>query len=131
MRDRIVISIHDQVLSQRMQMDPKLTLEKAKILTGQREAIRVQQKILEASTKATSTVDHVHKSIQKGKRGQFQSIKATARSQPSKSCMRCGRGPHPYHQCPAKDAQCHKCKHKGHFASNCRSKSVAEVGDIP
>ena len=45
--------------------------------------------------------------------------------------MRCGKGPHPRHQCPAKDTQCHKCKQKGHFAAHCRSKSVAEVGDIP
>ena len=38
--------------------------------------------------------------------------------------MRCGRGPHPCHQCPTKDVQ-------GHFAVQCRSKSVAEVDDIP
>ena len=63
---------------------------------------------------------------------QFHSSKpSTARLQQSKSCMRCGRGPHPRHQCPAKDMQCHKCKYEGHFAVHCRSKSVAEVGDIP
>ena len=43
--------------------------------------------------------------------------------------MRCGRGPHPHQQCPARDVQCNKCKHKGHFAAHCRSKSVAKVAD--
>lgn len=39
--------------------------------------------------------------------------------------------PHPCHLCPAKDVQCHNCKHKGHFAVHCCSKSVAEVGNTP
>ena len=43
--------------------------------------------------------------------------------------MRCGRGPNPCHPCPARDVQCNKCKHKGHFAAHCRSKSIAEVAD--
>ena len=43
--------------------------------------------------------------------------------------MRCGRGTHPRQQCPARNVQCNKCTHKGHFAAHCRSKSVAEVTD--
>lgn len=39
--------------------------------------------------------------------------------------------PHPCHLCPAKDVQCHNCKHKGHFTVHCCSKSVAEVGNTP
>ena len=42
LRDRIVVGIQDQALSQRMQMDPELTLEKAKTFTRQKEAIREQ-----------------------------------------------------------------------------------------
>ena len=59
MRDRIVAGIRDQVLSQRMQMDPELTLAKAKTLSRQREAIREQQVVLGSTTKVTSSVDHV------------------------------------------------------------------------
>ena len=52
-------------------MDPKLTLEKAKTLTHQREVVREQQEILGASIKATSSIDHPQKSSQKGKRSLF------------------------------------------------------------
>ena len=132
LRDRIVVGIQDQALSQRMQMDPELTLEKAKTFTRQKEAIREQQLMLESTTKTTTSVDQVQRLHQKGKRTQSHSFKPPpARPPSSKLCMRCRRGPHPRHQCPAKDVQCHKCKHKGHFAVQCRSKSVAEVGDIP
>ena len=37
--DRIVVGIRNQALSEQMQSDPKLTLEKAKTLVLQREAI--------------------------------------------------------------------------------------------
>ena len=55
--DRNVASIRDQALSQRMQLDPDLTLEKAKTLSYQRETVREHQEILESSTKATLSVD--------------------------------------------------------------------------
>ena len=42
LRDRLVVGIRDSSLSERMQMDPDLTLEKAKMLVRQREAIRKQ-----------------------------------------------------------------------------------------
>ena len=132
-RDRIVVGIRDQALSQRMQLDPDLTVEKAKTLSRQREAVREHQEILGNSTSAGSStkvtsIDQVRKSSHKGKKPPKS---PAARQQPSQPCSRCGRGPHPRHQCPARDVQCNKCKHKGHFAAHCRSKSVAEVTDTP
>ena len=44
--DRIVVGIRDTSLSKRLQMDPELTLEKAKMLVRQREAVREQQRTL-------------------------------------------------------------------------------------
>jgi len=38
-RDRIIIGIRDLSLSERLQMDPELTLEKAKTMVRQREAV--------------------------------------------------------------------------------------------
>ena len=132
-RDPIVVGNCDQALSQRMQLDPDLTLEKAKTLSRQREAVREHQEILGNSTSAGSStkvtsIDQVCKSSHKSKKPPKS---LAARQQPSQSCSRCGRGPHPRHQCPARDVQCNKCKHKGHFAAHCRSKSVAEVTDTP
>ena len=39
-RDRIVVGIHNQAQSERLQMDAGLTLEKAKTLVRQREAVQ-------------------------------------------------------------------------------------------
>ena len=41
--DRIVVGIKDASLSERLQMDPELTLEKAKTVVRQRQTVREQQ----------------------------------------------------------------------------------------
>ena len=41
-RDRIIVGIRDQSQSVRLQMDPRLTLEKAKVLVRQCEAVQEQ-----------------------------------------------------------------------------------------
>ena len=43
-----------------------------------------------------------------------------------KKCSRCGKEPHTRNKCPAKDAVCHACQKKGHYSSQCRSKTVDE-----
>ena len=45
-RDRLVVGIRDTNLSERLQLDPQLTLEKAKKAIRQREAVKEQQKEL-------------------------------------------------------------------------------------
>ena len=49
-RDKIVVGIRDSSLSERLQMDPELTLEKAKTIVRLREAIREQQCVLKGNT---------------------------------------------------------------------------------
>ena len=44
--DRLVVGIRDKVLSERLQLDPKLTLESAKKAVRQREAVKEQQQTL-------------------------------------------------------------------------------------
>ena len=46
-RDRIVVGIRDSALSQRLQLDPNLTLETAKKMVRQWEAVGEQQNLLE------------------------------------------------------------------------------------
>ena len=45
-RDRLVVGIRDASLSERMQMESDLTLDQAKKLVRQREAVHEQQEIL-------------------------------------------------------------------------------------
>ena len=47
-RNRLDVGLRDLVLSQRLQMDPDLTLEKVKTLSHQREAVTEQQGLLHA-----------------------------------------------------------------------------------
>ena len=55
-RDRIVVGIRDAQLSQRLQLDPKLTLEKAKTMVRQREAVGEQQTQLKGVATASIEV---------------------------------------------------------------------------
>ena len=45
-RDRLVVGIRDTALSQQLQLDAELTLDKAKFKIRQREAVGEQQKLL-------------------------------------------------------------------------------------
>ena len=131
-RDRIVVGIRDQLLSERLQQDSELTLKKAKTITRQREAIHEQQVILDTGESSQpSSVDAIkHKGASKTEstKSQTTTDKSSKASGQSKNCSRCGRGPHSRHMCPAKDATCHACKKKGHFKSQCYStKAIADI----
>ena len=130
-RDRIVVGIKDSTLSQRLQMDADLTLEKVKTTVRQREAVKEHSSLLGSTLKIEKSVDYVqrqHKAV--GKRPMHPTSKPAGKQQPA-TCSRCGRSPHPRQQCPAREAQCNKCKKKGHFAACCRTKSAAEVTQTP
>ena len=118
MRDRLVVGIQDETLSQKLQLDPTLTLDKAKQMIRQKEAVREQQQALKKDVFAPAV----------------EELKVTPKVYPNRwkrgqqtACPRCGLGIHPREKCPAKDAKCYRCQRNGHFASQCRSKTVARV----
>ena len=130
-RDRIVVGIRDRALSEKLQMDPDLTLEKAKMQVRQREAIHEQEQILKQPVETSVAAVH-HKTTYKGNPSHGrkpQYSKKPAAPTPTK-CTHCGREAHKRQQCPARDATCHKCNKKGHFGSQCFSKIGKRVGDI-
>ena len=45
-KDRIVVDLQDRALSERLQLDPELTLEKAITFARNAEMVKVQQKVL-------------------------------------------------------------------------------------
>ena len=135
-RDRLVVGIRDRHLSERLQLDSELTLEKAKRAIRQSGAVQGQQHELKgATTEPSSSLDKLQANYKKtqnshGAPRRLQLETGKKGRQPnnsSKPCTRCGRGPHARDKCPAKDAVCHRCKRKGHFMSCCLTKSVSEL----
>ena len=128
-RDRLVVGIRDKALSERLQLHLDLTLEKAKTMLRQKEAVHTQQQVLQEAYSSPLSVEpgmvNVFRSQEtrtKPSSGTFTKPKQTPRQ-----CTKRGKGQHPGYLCPAKDSVCHKCKRKGHFSSQCLSKPVAEV----
>ena len=127
-RDRLVVGIRDTKLSSQLQMDPNLKLETAMTKVRQNEAAKEQRQQLQAGdSKADPIVLEVNR-LGGANRARRQSEKPPILQKPSKQskCKRCGKN----HQsgtdnCPAKDAQCFRCNRKGHFSSQCLSKTVA------
>ena len=105
-----------------MQMEAGLTLEKAKTLIRQREAVKEQGQILASGNKPQLDAVQPRKPEKKS----FNSPPQTGKRHNVK-CRRCGRESHPVQQCPAKNKICRRCNRKGHFAKQCLSKTVAMV----
>eukprot|EP00731_Ephydatia_muelleri_P030587 Em0022g101a len=111
LRDRLVVGIRDKMMSEKLQLDQDLTLEKAKII--------IRQQVLQVGEKMALDGAFTQKKPHQ--------IASNHPERNRKKCIRCGKGQHPYHACPAKDTVCHKCHRKGHFQNQCLSKTVAEI----
>ncbi len=126
-RDRIVVGIRDHKLSERLQLDSDLNLEKAKTLVRQREAVQEQQGALRGNPRLELSVDYVRRKPQ-GK-GAYRTSREQQRPgsdhrlveqkpEPrAPKCTRCGKGPHPRSSCPARESICHTCGKRGHYSS--------------
>ena len=147
LRDRIVVGIKDQALSESLQTDRDLTLDKVKRRVRQKEAVKEQHKELQGdgSPQNPIVIDRVESGKPGGKggtkgakprgaagsaqKGAFRSSKAAVAKQPQgkQQCKRCGRTHGKDAQCPAWNVTCFKCNRKGHFGAQCLSKTVANV----
>ena len=125
-RDRLVVGLRDSKLSERLQLDADLTLEKAITITRQSETVHNQQSQMRHDTIKersipVNLVNTKKKPTQPSKR---QTIYKNA----SQRCSRCGRTPlHEVRVCPAKEAICRGCGKRGHFQKMCRSARISEV----
>lgn len=90
-RDHIVVGICDRSLSEQLQLDASLTLEKAMTLTRQHEAVHEQQSLLRNASKQELAVDFVKKKPPL-KKGSHRAARGQKRSQPfnSSKCSCCG-----------------------------------------
>ena len=129
-RDRIIIGIRDRPLSEQLQLDAELTLEKAKKRVRQREAIQEQRVTLNEGGKSHTgdLVDSVGSRKGKEKNRKVQNSPPQGRVTRDVKCTRCGREPHARNSCLAKEAICHTCNKRGHYSSQCFKKlSVADI----
>lgn len=128
-RDRLVVGIRDQRLSQQLQMDEKLTLKTASDKITQSESVQAQTKdIRGASNKADGEeVSRVYrKHMNTRQLGKKANMHVKFKEYPQ--CNRCGAKPsHELKLCPALRATCRKCKIKGHYAEFCKSKVVRQL----
>ena len=123
-RDRLVVGIRDEKLSQKLQLDPDLTLEKAINMVRQNEAVRQQQAIIRGSSE--QGIDAVRSSRNSGfsRRRQRGGKRSQIQTQSSR-CGRCGATPgHNRASCPAAESLCHGCKQKGHWLRMCRNEQT-------
>lgn len=127
-RDRIVVGLRDAKLSESLQMVPDLTLEKTISRVRHSEEIKRQQPVLRGSMneRQSENIDAMG-TRPKTQWSPKEGHKHSARLKPGNKdratgCGRCGNTiNHQWKDCPAKDAECRKCKRKGHFARKCRS----------
>ena len=123
-RDRLVVGIRDKKLSERLQMDRQLTLDKAKQLIRQAEAVRDQNETLHGEA-GESKSNPIHIDAVQKKPPQTSSRNSRTRFHKlRKNCTRCGRGSHRREKCPARDAECHRCGRRGHYSAQCFSKTT-------
>ena len=125
-RDRLDVGIRDSALSERLQLEPELTLDKPKKLIRQRESIRTQQDILQRPLikQESSSLDAVK---QFPTRRKLPAIPPTSDKPTFNKCRRCGTGAHPRQSCPAKEATCFRCNRHGNFSSQCLSNTIATI----
>ncbi|UYV66753.1 K02A2.6-like [Cordylochernes scorpioides] len=140
-RDRLVVGVKNINLSEKLQLESELTLEKAIQIVRQSESVKNQQKEIRQDTENRNVDVIDRKGGRNGTIFQKTRMKGTKTynsnfpknhqgwsSNEKRKCFRCG-----YYQglskeqCPAKDAICNKCRKKGHFSKVCHTKTIQEV----
>ena len=91
-RDRLVVGILDTSLSERLQMDADLALEKATQIVRQREAVQKQQTILHRGEQPSETMVSYLKGDKRSSGRKSSTPPLRQQRQHSQKCTRCGKG---------------------------------------
>ena len=98
-RDRLVVGILDSALSEKLQLDPKFDLEKAKKAIRLKESVQESQRVLRQTGESKDDPIKLDALRMKSPKRQFRDPRCGRRC-----CSRCGGQPHPLDKCPARDA---------------------------
>ncbi|UYV69107.1 K02A2.6-like [Cordylochernes scorpioides] len=130
-RDRIVVGVRDKALSERMQLDSELTLEKAVKMVRQQEAVRQQQVDLQRPSTSQEVNQVKFNSKKQSPKQQQQPSRKKEKSAKTRSrCPKCGGFTHREGQaCRAEGQKCNLCSKTGHFANCCPDKQ-AKTADV-
>lgn len=132
-RDKIVFSVQEKTLKERLLREEGLTLAKTKDICLAFEVTQTEVKSMaQSNTPAAETKDLHTLSHNKPKPKRHstrahqkqQSSPQVSSSQYQNKCSRCGTS-HKPRKCPAYGQRCHKCNKPNHFASVCNAKSVS------
>jgi hypothetical protein len=123
-RDRIVIGILDSEVSQKLQFESVLTLEKAISMTHQFDLIKTQNAGATSMEHEVSAVTRKFKQFKPFEKrhatGGYQQFKGAPNATRDDSCSRCART-HEAGECPATGKRCRKCERIGHFEIVCKT----------
>ena len=122
-RDRIDVGIKDTKLSEKLQLDKDLALDKAVTMVRQSKQGRQQQDILSGATSTLNDINAISSRKTAAKKQlQYNKSKPMPRGGQVQPCKWCGRTPsHDRQKCQACDATCRGCDKHGHFEKVCRS----------
>ena len=136
------LGLQNRELSEKLQLDPNLTLEKATNLARQRETVKQQQNILDGGFKSTpAQVDGIAKEKSRRKKGNSKdNSQDKSKEKPSENskeknpsdqkCQRCLGNFHPKKTCPARLSKCKKCSKIGHWAQACKSSKPGKLFEV-
>ena len=126
-RDRLVVGLGSAVLSEKLQLDSELTLEKAVTQAHLQEAVKLQQSVVRVGTRMkpdtpVSVVSQVEPHQQSGGRAnrprESRGPRTLSNNQSNGACSKCGLTPlHDSARCQAREAVCRRCKKRGHYQS--------------
>ena len=134
-RDRLVVGLLDASLSEKMQLDSELTLDKALSMARHSEAVRKQQPVVRGTAQQNDlTVEHetidtlTSKNVISPRQRSFSYPTRNESLQSAQKCSRCGKSPrHGKQQCLARASICKKCNKTGHYTSCCFTRGVSHV----
>jgi transposase InsO family protein len=136
-RDRIVVGVLDDGLSDKLQAKADLSLDLAVQFSRQAEARKENRLVVrgETSDKSKSaSIDFLKKNSNPKQKAKDTPKNKSVDKPKGRKCKWCGYEAHKKTECPAKSAKCGSCQKKGHYQSMCRSTNpsdrVNEV-DIP
>ncbi|XP_070182570.1 uncharacterized protein [Littorina saxatilis] len=126
-RDRIVVGVTDDDLSEKLQSMAKLTLVDAIQHSRQAEARKESQPLIRDKAGVDFVKHRQHKSRSHPKTASSNNHSQRQTFQPHRQqkCGYCGKEPHSRDSCPAKNATCRACSKHGHYETVCRSRKTA------